>query len=86
MALRFSSVLAEARTAHQLSQTDLAKRAAVAQSMVAALESGTRRPSEQMLKRLADALGLEGTERDRFVLLGLLLHWPTKLHRYVTIP
>jgi predicted nucleotidyltransferase/DNA-binding XRE family transcriptional regulator len=45
----------EARQAAGLSQVDLADRSGVAQPNISAYESGTRRPSEQMVRRLVAA-------------------------------
>ena len=51
------SLLREARTRSNLSQTDLARRAHVAQSVVSAYESGRREPAFGMLERLIAATG-----------------------------
>ena len=51
------SLLREARTRSNLSQTDLARRAHVAQSVVSAYESGRREPAFATLERLIVATG-----------------------------
>lgn len=50
-------LLREARISAQLSQTDVARRAQVAQSVISAYESGRREPSVSTLKRLVLATG-----------------------------
>ena len=51
------SLIREARARANLSQTDLARRANVAQSVVSAYESGRREPSFSTLSRLITATG-----------------------------
>jgi predicted nucleotidyltransferase/DNA-binding XRE family transcriptional regulator len=51
--------LHEARQRAGLSQTELARRAAVTQSVISAYESGARQPSLPVLERLVAATGLE---------------------------
>jgi predicted nucleotidyltransferase/DNA-binding XRE family transcriptional regulator len=51
------TLLREARTRARLSQTDLARRAGVAQSVVSAYEAGHRQPSLRTLQRLVAATG-----------------------------
>ncbi len=51
------SLLREARTRANLSQTDVARRAEVAQSVVSAYESGRREPAFGTLERLIAATG-----------------------------
>lgn len=51
------AVLREARTQARLSQTDLARRAEVAQSVISAYESGRREPGVHTLSRLIEATG-----------------------------
>jgi predicted nucleotidyltransferase/DNA-binding XRE family transcriptional regulator len=51
------SLLREARTRANLSQTDVARRAHVAQSVVSAYESGRREPAFSTLTRLIAATG-----------------------------
>jgi hypothetical protein len=51
------SLLREARTRSNLSQTDVARRAHVAQSVVSAYESGRREPAFGTLERLIAATG-----------------------------
>jgi predicted nucleotidyltransferase/DNA-binding XRE family transcriptional regulator len=50
-------LLKRARISAQLSQTDVARRASVAQSVVSAYESGRRTPSVSTLERLVGAMG-----------------------------
>jgi uncharacterized protein len=52
-----SSLLREARRRANFSQTDIARRAGVAQSVVSAYESGKREPAFSTLKRLIAATG-----------------------------
>lgn len=52
-----SELLREARTRARLSQTDLARRAGVAQSVISAYEHGRREPSLSTLERLVAATG-----------------------------
>jgi uncharacterized protein len=52
-----SSLLREARTRSRLTQTDVARRAGVAQSVVSAYEAGRREPSLSTLSRLISATG-----------------------------
>jgi uncharacterized protein len=54
-----STALHEARQRAGLSQTELARRAAVTQSVISAYESGARQPSLPVLERLVAATGLE---------------------------
>jgi predicted nucleotidyltransferase/DNA-binding XRE family transcriptional regulator len=54
-----AEVLRAARQRSHLSQTDLARRAGVAQSVISAYESGRREPSVQTLARLVEATGHE---------------------------
>lgn len=54
-----SRALHEARQRAGLSQTELARRAAVTQSVISAYESGARQPSLPVLERLVAATGLE---------------------------
>ena len=55
---RSGSLLREARKRAGLSQTELARRAGVTQSVVSAYESAARQPSLAMLNRLVAATGL----------------------------
>jgi len=52
-------LLREARQRRGLSQTELARRAGVAQSVISAYESGRRQPALPMLVRLIEVTGLE---------------------------
>jgi predicted nucleotidyltransferase/DNA-binding XRE family transcriptional regulator len=54
-----AETLRDARQRSRLSQTDLARRAGVAQSVISAYESGRREPSVPMLARLIAATGHE---------------------------
>jgi len=54
-----ADLLRAAREHAHLSQTDLARRAGVAQSVISAYESGRREPSLPMLIRLIEATGHE---------------------------
>jgi predicted nucleotidyltransferase/DNA-binding XRE family transcriptional regulator len=51
------SVLRSARKRARLSQTDVARRSGIAQSVISAYESGRREPSVQTLARLVEATG-----------------------------
>jgi uncharacterized protein len=55
------AMIREARRRARLSQTDLARRAGVAQSVVSAYESGQREPSLRNLTKLIEATGHELT-------------------------
>jgi predicted nucleotidyltransferase/DNA-binding XRE family transcriptional regulator len=55
--LSSSSLLREARTRSRLTQTDVARRAGVAPSVVSAYEAGRREPSLTTLSRLIAATG-----------------------------
>ena len=59
MAPSAAAVLRSARERSSLSQTELARRAGVAQSVISAYESGRREPSLPMLCRLVAATGHE---------------------------
>ncbi len=52
---RASEVLREARRRAQLSQTDVARRSGMAQSVISAYESGRRKPGVHTLTRLVQA-------------------------------
>ncbi len=68
------AVLRDARRRARLSQTDLARRAHVAQSVVSAYESGRREPAFATLARMVAATGhrlLVGLEPDGRSRLGL---------------
>ena len=54
-----AELLRAARQRSRLSQTDLARRAGVAQSVISAYESGRREPSLSTLTRLVEAAGHE---------------------------
>jgi hypothetical protein len=59
MRVTSAALLREARERARLSQTDLAKRAGVAQSVISAYESGRREPGLATLTRLIAATGHE---------------------------
>lgn len=59
MTRRPGEVLREARERSRLSQTDVARRSGVAQSVISAYESGRRQPGVQTLARLIRATGHE---------------------------
>lgn len=50
------------RKAKGLRQTDLAQAAQISQSLVTLIESGTRKPSVKVAKRIAEVLGFDWTE------------------------
>ena len=52
-----ASILREARTRARMSQTDVARHAGVAQSVVSAYESGRRDPSLRTFAKLVGATG-----------------------------
>ena len=57
--MRISSVVREARRRAGLSQGQLAERAGVPKSTVGRIESGTRKPSTEMVERLVRAAGFD---------------------------
>jgi predicted nucleotidyltransferase len=57
MATESGSVLREARRNARLSQTDVARRSGIAQSVISAYESGRREPGVQTLVRRVEATG-----------------------------
>jgi predicted nucleotidyltransferase/DNA-binding XRE family transcriptional regulator len=59
MPVNSASLLRVAREQSHLSQSDLARRAGVAQSVISAYESGRREPSLRTLARLVEATGHE---------------------------
>ena len=48
----------EARTSQNITQKDLAERTGINQADISKLENGTRNPSVNLLKRLADGMGM----------------------------
>ena len=48
----------EARTSQNLTQKELAERTGINQADISKLENGTRNPSINLLKRLADGMGM----------------------------
>lgn len=52
----------ELRKARNMTQFDLAQAANISQSLVTLIETGQRRPSVSVAKRIAAALGFDWTE------------------------
>ena len=50
--------IVEARTSQNLTQKELAGRTGINQADISKLENGTRNPSVNLLKRLADGMGM----------------------------
>ena len=50
--------MVDARTSQNLTQKELAKRTGIHQSDISKLENGTRNPSINLLKRLADGMDM----------------------------
>ena len=50
--------IVEARTSQNLTQKELAERTGINQADISKLENGTRNPSVNLLKRLADGMGM----------------------------
>ena len=50
--------IVEARTSQNLTQQELAERTGINQADISKLENGTRNPSVNLLKRLADGMGM----------------------------
>ena len=48
----------EARTSQNITQKELAERTGINQEDISKLENGTRNPSVNLLKRLADGMGM----------------------------
>ena len=48
----------EARTSQNLTQKELSERTGINQADISKLENGTRNPSVNLLKRLADGMGM----------------------------
>lgn len=51
-------VIVNARTSQNLTQNELAKRTGINQADISKLENGTRNPSVNLLKRLAEGMGM----------------------------
>lgn len=51
--------LVDARISQNLTQQELAQRTGIHQADISKLENGTRNPSLNLLKRLADGMGME---------------------------
>ena len=50
--------IVEARTSQNLTQKELAERTGINEADISKLENGTRNPSVNLLKRLADGMGM----------------------------
>ena len=50
--------IVDARTSQNLTQKELAERTGINQADISKLEKGTRNPSVNLLKRLADGMGM----------------------------
>ena len=50
--------IVNARTSQNLTQNELAKRTCINQADISKLENGTRNPSVNLLKRLAEGMGM----------------------------
>ena len=50
--------IVEARTSQNITQKELAERTGINQADISKLENGTRNPSVNLLKRLADRMGM----------------------------
>ena len=50
--------IVDARTSRNLTQKELAERTGINQADISKLENGTRNPSVNLLKRLADGMGM----------------------------
>ena len=50
--------IVDARTSQNMTQKELAERTGINQADISKLENGTRNPSVNLLKRLADGLGM----------------------------
>ena len=50
--------IVEARTSQNLTQKELAERTGINQADISKLENGTRNPTINLLKRLADGMGM----------------------------
>ena len=50
--------IVNARTSQNLTQNELAKRTGIYQADISKLENGTRNPSVNLLKRLAEGMGM----------------------------
>ena len=50
--------IVDARTSRNMTQKELAERTGINQADISTLENGTRNPSVNLLKRLADGMGM----------------------------
>lgn len=67
----FGQELTQLRTRANLSNRDLAALADVPHSLIAGLQSGSRRIGEYQAKKIGIALGLSGEKLDRFILTAV---------------
>ena len=51
--------IVDARTSQNLTQKELAERTGINQADISKLENGTRNPTVNLLKRLADGMGMD---------------------------
>ena len=51
-------IIVDARTSQNMTQKELAERTGINQADISKLENGTRNPSVNLLKRLADGMGM----------------------------
>ncbi|MGI9253097.1 MAG: ATP-binding protein [Thermomicrobiales bacterium] len=66
--MSFGELLRTLRVAARMTQGELAERSGVSRGTISDLERGTRRtPQGESARMIADAIGLEGTDRDRFM-------------------
>ena len=66
--LNGGKLLAELRRRYDLTQSELAKRAAVSRSMVAQLEIGERRPSQKLIRTLCRAMNAAADDERQLML------------------
>jgi predicted ATPase/DNA-binding XRE family transcriptional regulator len=69
----FGAWMKRRRSAYDLTQEALAEAVGCSLVTIQKLERGRRRPSQQILTRLADVLGITGAERAAFIRLGRAL-------------
>src|SRR5215211_4064552 len=63
----FGYWLRRRRKALDLTQAELAQRASCSLELIQKIETDARRPSRQMVEKLADVLGIEASERAAFI-------------------
>jgi transcriptional regulator with XRE-family HTH domain len=66
--LNGGKLLAELRRRYELTQAELAKRAAISRSMVAQLEIGERWPSQKLIRTLCSAMNAAADEERQLLL------------------